>query len=170
MTLLIVSLFLPSTVSNIVDPATDTLVNASSANTPKPESLPVLAGKGTLKRRPLKSPLSASGTPITVSQSHWGNIGLQNALNSLSPAVLPRKWIGSLGISTESLPSGLLGSIQSKLADHGQIPVFLSSAEMDGHYHQFCKQVPFTRHIYPVTGSVENISLSVSCRCFSFYF
>jgi trehalose 6-phosphate synthase/phosphatase len=123
MSLLIVSLFLPSTVS-VKERAPNAFPNQSVA--------------GAIKRRNTKSAPDIESFDL-IPNSH-GNIGLQNAIASISPEKLSRKWIGTLG-STAKLSTVQMQELVQKLKKVDQFPVLVSDEEIDGHYNQFCKRV-----------------------------
>lgn len=125
MTLLIVSLFLPSTISSPEHRIQNYIPNSS---------LP-----SALKRRNTGSKLVSELESIELVPNSHGNIGLQNAIASIGSDKLDRKWIGTLGLSTVKM--SLADDLCRKLAAIDQIPVFVSEKEMDGHYNQFCKRV-----------------------------
>ena len=71
-----------------------------------------------------------------------GNPGLYNAVFSMKGEMGPTVWVGTVGASTESLSQEDKEIITDRLyRDHDAIPIYLTDKEMDGHYHQFCKQV-----------------------------
>ncbi|KAJ3340402.1 hypothetical protein HDU91_000858, partial [Kappamyces sp. JEL0680] len=54
----------------------------------------------------------------------------------------PVEWIGTTGCSTDHLNESDRTQLQERLVkDHQCFPVFVSQTQMDGHYHQFCKQI-----------------------------
>lgn len=148
---LIVSLFLPSTLSSSNSPGVSNGSKTAESPVRQFPDLPSLSyyhhrplssGGGTLKRaRTLTTSTAIEAKELVPSLS--GNIGLHNAIASVpASAGLPRnKWIGSLDVPTESWTEATREAITKKLAAKGQIPVFLSDSEMEGHYNQFCKQV-----------------------------
>ncbi|KAI8587363.1 glycosyltransferase family 20-domain-containing protein [Geranomyces variabilis] len=74
--------------------------------------------------------------------SGLGNIGLQNAVNSMRRRMLKPVWIGSLGVSTKGWSEETKGNVVSKMENERNcVPVFLTDEEVEGHYNQFCKQV-----------------------------
>ncbi|KAI7820144.1 glycosyltransferase family 20-domain-containing protein [Gamsiella multidivaricata] len=91
-------------------------------------------------------------TQWTVEKSYGGNIGLQNAVNSIEGQLSKRIWIGTLGMATDSLTDRTRGDIKAELAlNHSSIPVFVNDQDFEGHYHQFCKQVlwPIFHYVLP---------------------
>ncbi|ORX82316.1 hypothetical protein K493DRAFT_241037 [Basidiobolus meristosporus CBS 931.73] len=91
-------------------------------------------------------------SPWSVVPCSVGNIGLHNAVNSIADKLGSRTWVGTLSVSTEDLSEKNLHSIKEELTDkYNCHPVFLSDAEMDGHYNKFCKQVlwPMFHYILP---------------------
>jgi len=78
----------------------------------------------------------------TVEKAYGGNIGLQNAVNSIQGQLSKLTWIGTLGMATDTLTDRTRGDIRAELAlNHHSIPVFVNDHDFEGHYHQFCKQV-----------------------------
>ncbi|KAF8919730.1 hypothetical protein BGZ58_004556, partial [Dissophora ornata] len=77
----------------------------------------------------------------TVEKAYGGNIGLQNAVNSIEDQLSKLIWIGTLGMATDALTDRTRGDIRAELAvNHSSIPVFVNDQDFEGHYHQFCKQ------------------------------
>lgn len=84
----------------------------------------------------------------TVEKAYGGNIGLQNAVNSIQGQLSKRIWVGTLGMATDTLTDRTRGDIRAELAlNHSSIPVFVNDHDFEGHYHQFCKQVQCGRSI-----------------------
>ncbi|KAJ3079031.1 hypothetical protein HK102_004070 [Quaeritorhiza haematococci] len=78
----------------------------------------------------------------SIEPSGLGNIGLQNAVNAALDQIPPRKWVGTLGESTNGFSEELKSSIARGLDErHDCLPVFITDEEADGHYNQFCKQI-----------------------------
>lgn len=74
--------------------------------------------------------------------SNAGNPGLYNAVTSFKNQMGPVEWIGTSGCSTDHLDDAQKSVLKDRLLqDHSCVPVFVSNSEMEGHYHQFCKQV-----------------------------
>jgi trehalose-6-phosphate synthase len=100
---------------------------------------------------PLQSPQPAppkTSASWRFETSNLGNIGLQNAVNSMSGVVKECLWIGQLGVSTKELSKTALADIQTRLlADYNSVPVFVTDQEREGHYTQFCKQASFLRSV-----------------------
>jgi trehalose-6-phosphate synthase len=72
--------------------------------------------------------------------SNAGNPGLYNALKSLS--MKKTEWIGTIGSPTDHLNESEQAILSERLErDHSCHPVFVTQTQIDGHYHQFCKQV-----------------------------
>ncbi|KAJ3150721.1 hypothetical protein HDU86_006338 [Geranomyces michiganensis] len=77
-----------------------------------------------------------------LESSGLGNIGLQNAVNSMRRRMLKPLWIGSLGVSTKGWSDETKGNVVAKMeSERNCMPVFLTDEEVEGHYNQFCKQV-----------------------------
>ncbi|KAJ1567954.1 hypothetical protein HK096_008046, partial [Nowakowskiella sp. JEL0078] len=84
------------------------------------------------------------GDPLfwNIEPSALGNIGLQNAVNSVAHRMSKRLWIGTLGSSTDSFSEDFKFRLQEKLlGEFDSVTVFLTDDESDGHYQQFCKQI-----------------------------
>jgi hypothetical protein len=122
MSLLIVSLFLPSTLA---------------------VSLPFAIPSG-LKRRTTGSKTSPDIVSLDLVPNSHGNIGLQNAIASISSDKMSRRWIGTLGISTGKMSSAQRQQLTENLKKIEQVPVFVTDEEVDGHYNQFCKRVYYS--------------------------
>ncbi|KAK9763176.1 Trehalose-6-P synthase/phosphatase complex subunit [Basidiobolus ranarum] len=129
--------------------------NASPTRSPA-STPPVSAKENKIspKRQQRRKSVSASSpdSPWTVTPCSIGNIGLHNAVNSIADKLGTRTWIGTLSTSTEDLSERNRNAIKEELKDkHDCLPVFLSDAEMDGHYNKFCKQVlwPMFHYILP---------------------
>ncbi|KAG0231359.1 hypothetical protein BGW41_002225 [Actinomortierella wolfii] len=106
----------------------------------------------THRRTSLDSAKVFAEAPWTVERSHGGNIGLQNAINSIQGQLSKRIWIGTLGMATDALTDRTRGDIRAELAlNHSSIPVFVHDHDFEGHYHQFCKQVlwPIFHYVLP---------------------
>ncbi|KAI9197114.1 glycosyltransferase family 20-domain-containing protein [Polychytrium aggregatum] len=146
--LLVVSLFLPQTIA---------------------QNKPCLSRQPSTKRlerlaRQQAANLEKNFANYHVGPSTLGNIGLQNAVNSLKDQIRSKVWIGSLGTSTESYSDDFKSAITQKLTtEYESMPVFLSDEEVEGHYNQFCKQVlwkPFHYQLpdYPKGQAYEELS------------
>ncbi|KAF9962765.1 hypothetical protein BGZ65_008050 [Modicella reniformis] len=88
----------------------------------------------------------------TVEKAISGNIGLNNAVNSIQGQLSKRLWIGTLDMATDTLSDRTREDIKAELAlNHGSIPVFVSDLDYEGHYHQFCKQIlwPIFHYVLP---------------------
>jgi trehalose 6-phosphate synthase/phosphatase len=80
--------------------------------------------------------------PWTIVPCKAGNIGLQNAINSVSSQLEQHVWIGTLGMPTETLEDKTRADIKSKfIVEHNCYPVMAPDAEFEGHYEHYCKQV-----------------------------
>ncbi|KAI9344229.1 glycosyltransferase family 20-domain-containing protein, partial [Zopfochytrium polystomum] len=82
-----------------------------------------------------------------IEPSGMGNIGLQNAVESLDLSHLSsirRLWVGSPGrVNTEAWSANTKAAITKALWECGLccVPVFLTEEELEGHYNQFCKRI-----------------------------
>ncbi|KAI8854381.1 hypothetical protein BC829DRAFT_190106 [Chytridium lagenaria] len=169
---IVASLFLPYTVS----------VSAQIIHTPtfdyKRSGLSLHVGDSTedgffLAPKPAHAPLNRRRRPSEsrmpsdepmfweVEPSGHGNIGLQNAVESLvlnkstregssdvagmtarSKFGINRIWIGCLGgVSTDPWHESMKAEVSNALLDKHCVPVYITDEEADGHYNQFCKQV-----------------------------
>ncbi|CAO3677838.1 unnamed protein product [Umbelopsis vinacea] len=80
--------------------------------------------------------------PWTIVPCKAGNIGLQNAINSVASQLEQHVWIGTLGMPTETLEDKTRADIKSKfIVEHNCYPVMAPDAEFEGHYEHYCKQV-----------------------------
>jgi hypothetical protein len=80
--------------------------------------------------------------PWTIEPCAQGNIGLQNAINSVAHNLTKRVWIGTLGMPTDTLTDKTRVDIRAKLmTEYDSIPVIVPDHDFEGHYNQFCKQV-----------------------------
>jgi hypothetical protein len=78
----------------------------------------------------------------TIVPCKAGNIGLQNAINSIAPQLENQVWIGTLGMPTETLEDKTRADIKSRfIVEHNCYPVMPPDAEFEGHYEHYCKQV-----------------------------
>ncbi|KAL7749007.1 Trehalose-6-P synthase/phosphatase complex subunit [Sorochytrium milnesiophthora] len=97
-------------------------------------------------------------TKLRIVPSTLGNVGLQNAVNSMPRDELNCLWIGSMGPGYDDLyaqsnsaqsppnspsftPSMKAEVDAELLAKHHAVNVELTDAEIHGHYHDFCKQI-----------------------------
>ncbi|TPX37974.1 hypothetical protein SmJEL517_g00258 [Synchytrium microbalum] len=98
---------------------------------------------------------------FTVFPSPLGNIGLQNAVKSVSDQLLGTVyWIGLTGCQSDTWSDQKREVASAKLYEYDCLPVFAGDDETEGHYHQFCKQVlwkPFHYQLpeYPKAQSYE---------------
>ncbi|KAF9112767.1 hypothetical protein BGX27_002853 [Mortierella sp. AM989] len=105
-----------------------------------------------LRRKSVDSAKVFANAKWTVEKAYGGNIGLQNAVNSINDQLTKQIWIGTLGMATDTLTDRTRGDIRTELAlNHSSIPVFVHDQDFEGHYHQFCKQVlwPIFHYILP---------------------
>ncbi|KAF9205719.1 hypothetical protein BGZ49_003654 [Haplosporangium sp. Z 27] len=105
-----------------------------------------------LRRKSVDSAKVFASAKWTVEKAYGGNIGLQNAVNSIQDQLAKQIWIGTLGMATDTLTDRTRGDIRTELAlNHSSIPVFVHDQDFEGHYHQFCKQVlwPIFHYVLP---------------------
>jgi trehalose-6-phosphate synthase len=70
-----------------------------------------------------------------------GNPGLYNAISS-AKEITNLHWIGTIGSSTDHMTPQDKEMLSDRLLlEHHCLPVFVNQTELDGHYHNFCKQV-----------------------------
>ncbi|PKC74143.1 hypothetical protein RhiirA1_516604 [Rhizophagus irregularis] len=90
--------------------------------------------------------------PWTIEPCTQGNIGLQNAINSVAHNLTKRVWVGTLGMPTDTLTDKTRVDIRAKLTtEYDSIPVIVPDHDFEGHYNQFCKQVlwPTFHYVLP---------------------
>ncbi|KAF9437804.1 hypothetical protein BGZ76_011046 [Entomortierella beljakovae] len=104
------------------------------------------------RRKSIDSAKVFDNAKWTVEKAYGGNIGLQNAVNSIQNQLTKHLFIGTLGMATDTLTDRTRGDIRTELAlNHNSIPVFVHDYDFEGHYHQFCKQVlwPIFHYVLP---------------------
>ncbi|KAI8822643.1 glycosyltransferase family 20-domain-containing protein [Fimicolochytrium jonesii] len=131
---IVASLFLPYTVSSVPVPP------APAAQLERRRSVGAVEFKRQRKASESRG-LRPDPTWWHVEPSGLGNIGLQNALNSMKGKINPI-WVGSLGVSTDAWSSDTLAHVRDNMKNEKHcVPVYLTDEEVEGHYNQFCKQV-----------------------------
>jgi trehalose-6-phosphate synthase len=81
-----------------------------------------------------------------------GNPGLYNAVKSTT---VDNVWIGTVGYSTDSMTDEAKEILSKEfMQKHASVPVYITDAELEGHYDQFCKQVLTTNE-----GALETVPL-----------
>ncbi|KAG2181869.1 hypothetical protein INT44_008685 [Umbelopsis vinacea] len=94
------------------------------------------------RRKSLDTARVFAEAPWTIVPCKAGNIGLQNAINSIRPQMEKQVWIGTLGMPTETLEDKTRADIKTKfITEHNCYPVMCSDAEFEGHYEHYSKQV-----------------------------
>ncbi|KAM3586532.1 Trehalose-6-P synthase/phosphatase complex subunit [Umbelopsis sp. WA50703] len=94
------------------------------------------------RRKSLDSARVFAEAPWTIEPCKAGNIGLQNAINSVAPQLKKHVWIGTLGMPTETLEDKTRADIKTRfITEHDCYPVMAPDAEFEGHYEHYCKQV-----------------------------
>ena len=88
-----------------------------------------------------KTPLVDDALGCTTEPCIYGNIGLQNAVNSVKEVSKNMLWIGLPGNEVPVPKQGRVALSYKLRTDHRCEPVFVTKEEFDGHYNQFCKQV-----------------------------
>jgi trehalose-6-phosphate synthase len=103
--------------------------------------------------RPFRRPPKKAPTPSRaqgplywhVETSTAGNIGLQNAVRSVSHILTQRVWVGTFsGCSTDAWSPDFRALVEERMQEwdgETHAPVWVSDLELTGHYDQFCKQV-----------------------------
>ncbi|CAG8621597.1 9808_t:CDS:10 [Funneliformis mosseae] len=95
--------------------------------------------------------------PWTVEPCTQGNIGLQNAINSVAHSFTKRVWIGTLGMPTDVLTEKTREDIRAKMTtEYDSIPVIVADHDIEGHYNQFCKQVLWPTFHYVLPENPKN--------------
>jgi trehalose-6-phosphate synthase len=98
------------------------------------------------RRKSLDSARVFAEAPWTIEPCKAGNIGLQNAINSVAPQLKKHVWIGTLGMPTETLEDKTRADIKTRfITEHDCYPVMAPDAEFEGHYEHYCKQVSILR-------------------------
>jgi trehalose-6-phosphate synthase len=185
-----------STLFTSPSPPLTSAILRNSLKTPPPESM--IASLKAVNRKPtISSPtpnnsLHSTSTPVKQSSflmsspkktaqpldpvstgffaSNAGNPGLYNAVTSLKHHMGPVEWIGTSGCSTDHLSDEERNQFSERMIrDHDSVPVFVSDTEMEGHYHQFCKQIlwkPFHYQLpdYPKPKGFEESAWKYYCK------
>ncbi|TPX57980.1 hypothetical protein PhCBS80983_g03460 [Powellomyces hirtus] len=150
---IVVSLFLPFTVSADPSPPAPTknhlsIPSATAGGSPsvvKPLERRRSVGAVEFKRqRKVSESRGLRPDPgwWHFESSGLGNIGLQNAVNSMRKKMKEPVWVGTLGVSTERWSEETKYNVRRKMDEERKcVPVYLTDAEVEGHYNQFCKQV-----------------------------
>lgn len=87
-----------------------------------------------------------SGVSWKIKASISGNIGLQNAIQSVRHRLDQHVWVGTTGTaSMDCLTPSTKDNIRSTLIHkYHAHPVIPTDAVFDGHYNRYCKQVRYT--------------------------
>lgn len=89
----------------------------------------------------------------------WGNIGLINSVISVRSLMKERLWVGTIGLSTDDWSLSTKEKVSNKLLEERHcIPVYTTDEEIDGHYHQFCKQVLWKPFHYQIQDYPQGLS------------
>ncbi|KAJ3125336.1 hypothetical protein HK098_000343 [Nowakowskiella sp. JEL0407] len=122
---------------------------------------PLKPRSSTTAKSPTNSAISGDPVYWHIEPSSLGNIGLQNAVNSVTHRMNRRLWVGTLGTSTEGYSDEMKHRLQQKmLGEYDSVTVFVDDEEREGHYNEFCKQVlwkPFHYQLsdYPKSKAFE---------------
>ncbi|KAJ3053207.1 hypothetical protein HK097_004803 [Rhizophlyctis rosea] len=156
---IVVSLFLPTTVNFEVPPTPGT-------TTTKTVERRKSVAEGLRRRR-----VSEAGRIDRLAGGKWkiepsalGNIGLQNAVASMKNVMRERLWVGTLGESMDNWDEITRARVEARLRmENDSVPVFVSDDEFDGHYNKFCKQIlwkPFHYRLpdYPKGQAYEELA------------
>ncbi|KAF9356901.1 hypothetical protein BGX26_004576 [Mortierella sp. AD094] len=133
-------------------PASSPTTSAASTASEATEVHEMIVLPTLLRRKSVDSAKVFANAKWTVEKAYGGNIGLQNAVNSIQDQLTKQIWIGTLGMATDTLTDRTRGDIRAELAlNHNSIPVFVHDQDFEGHYHQFCKQVlwPIFHYVLP---------------------
>jgi len=115
---------------------------AHAATLTHPRSRALYSNNVNSRRKSIDFTKLFAEAPWTVEPCPNGNIGLQNAIKSISDKLPYLMWVGTLGTFTDVLTDDKKEEIGTKLIkEYNAIPVFARDAEFDGHYDKFCKQV-----------------------------
>ncbi|ORY94728.1 glycosyltransferase family 20-domain-containing protein [Syncephalastrum racemosum] len=111
------------------------------------------------RRRPsLDSATVFDNAPWTIKPCISGNIGLQNALNSIKDTYGQCVWFGTLGMPTDPLSRKTRDDIRSTfIMDHAMHPVMPSDSDFEGAYNRYCKQVLWPYFHYVVQDDSQNL-------------
>ncbi|OBZ86403.1 putative alpha,alpha-trehalose-phosphate synthase [UDP-forming] subunit [Choanephora cucurbitarum] len=96
--------------------------------------------------------------PWSVKPCSAGNIGLNNALFSIRDQLDQLAWVGTLGMSTDSLSEKTKQQISTTFEqEYHAYPVMPTDSLFDGHYNQYCKQVLWPYFHYVVRDDPKNM-------------
>ncbi|KAI8347589.1 glycosyl transferase [Choanephora cucurbitarum] len=96
--------------------------------------------------------------PWSVKPCSAGNIGLNNALFSIQDQLDQLAWVGTLGMSTDSLSDKTKQQIYTTFEqEYHAYPVMPTDSLFDGHYNQYCKQVLWPYFHYVVRDDPKNM-------------
>ncbi|KAI8363928.1 glycosyl transferase [Blakeslea trispora] len=96
--------------------------------------------------------------PWSVKPCSVGNIGLNNALFSIRDQLDQLAWVGTLGMSTDSLSDKTKQQICTTFhQQYHAYPVMPTDSLFDGHYNQYCKQVLWPYFHYVVRDDPKNM-------------
>ncbi|KAJ1922999.1 Trehalose-6-P synthase/phosphatase complex subunit [Tieghemiomyces parasiticus] len=101
----------------------------------------------------IRTPSSDADAPsFTVDPLNVGNIGLFNAVHSSPRTANNHLFIGTLGTDTDDWDPATQHAVADRLySRYSTFPVYVTQAEIEGHYNQFCKQAlwPMFHYILP---------------------
>ncbi|KAG2135397.1 glycosyltransferase family 20 protein [Suillus bovinus] len=93
-------------------------------------------------RHPTRSYSTASSEPYYLTPNIHCNGGLKNAVDSVKDRMTNKLWVGTLGSSTDTYSTELKASIDRRMKEmHSSLPVWISDAEFESCYDEFCHQV-----------------------------
>ncbi|KAI8969653.1 glycosyltransferase family 20-domain-containing protein [Pilobolus umbonatus] len=92
-----------------------------------------------------------------IKQCSMGNIGLNNSIYSIQEQTPHLSWVGTLGISTDTLSDDAKERINVTFEKaHQCYPIIVSDAVFDGHYNIYCKQILWPYFHYVVQDVSQN--------------
>jgi trehalose 6-phosphate synthase/phosphatase len=98
-----------------------------------------------IQRRSSKSSTRRAASdvgPWHIEPNSRCNGGLKNAIDSVDSKLHDTLWVGSLGTSTDGFSDALRSDITRKMGrDYNSAPVWISDAEFESCYDEFCHQV-----------------------------
>jgi len=119
-----------------------TKANVSDAATNELSDNTILHSPVVMKSRRGNRTRTQSAQPKwNIVSSPLGNIGLQNAVKSVSSEVLTKTWVGTVGAPMDTLEPEVNQSIIDGLKEKNCVDVGLSFDDLNDGYHGFCKQL-----------------------------
>ncbi|KAG0741287.1 hypothetical protein G6F57_001269 [Rhizopus arrhizus] len=107
---------------------------------------------------PVDSAQAFADAPWSAKPSSVGNIGLNNALFSIQDRLENLAWVGTLGMSTDTLSEKTKQEISTRFEErYNAYPVMPSDTVFEGHYNRYCKQVLWPYFHYVVRDDSHNM-------------